>query len=125
MRSLLPTRGYVPRPTTAVLTLLILGSLFLPAPFVILAPGDPQNVLGSAIKISGTQTYPTTGKLSVTAVMITDPDGADWYLDENDKPIYSKTIRSQEMMDNEGIKILLIKSLLVLVAINFCPFISG
>jgi PDZ domain-containing protein len=57
-----------------LLTLLILGSLFLPAPFVILAPGDPQNVLGSAIKISGTQTYPTTGKLSVTSVMITDPD---------------------------------------------------
>ena len=74
MRSLLPTRGYVPRPTKAVLTLLILGSLFLPAPFVMLAPGDPQNVLGSAIKISGTDTYPTTGKLSVTAVMITDPD---------------------------------------------------
>jgi PDZ domain-containing protein len=74
MRSLLPTRGYVPTPTRAALTLLILGSLFLPAPFVILAPGDPQNVLGSAIKISGTDTYPTTGKLSVTAVMITDPD---------------------------------------------------
>ena len=74
MRSLLPTRGYVPKPTKAVLTLLILGSLFLPAPFVMLAPGDPQNVLGSAIKISGTDTYPTTGKLSVTAVMITDPD---------------------------------------------------
>ena len=74
MRSLLPTRGYVPTPTRAALTLLILGSLFLPAPFVMLAPGDPQNVLGSAIKISGTDTYPTTGKLSVTAVMITDPD---------------------------------------------------
>jgi PDZ domain-containing protein len=74
MRSLLPTRGYVPKPTRVLLTLLILGSLFLPAPFVILAPGDPQNVLGSAIKISGTQTYPTTGKLSVTSVMITDPD---------------------------------------------------
>jgi PDZ domain-containing protein len=74
MRSLLPTRGYVPKPTRVLLTLLILGSLFLPAPFVILAPGDPQNVLGPAIKISGTQTYPTTGKLSVTSVMITDPD---------------------------------------------------
>lgn len=61
-------------PTKVLLTLLILGSLFLPAPFVILAPGDPQNVLGSAIKISETQTFPTTGKLSVTAVMITDPD---------------------------------------------------
>jgi len=74
MRSLLPVRGYVPLPTKLVLILLLLGSLFLPAPYVILAPGDPQNVLGSAIKISGTNTYPTTGKLSVTAVMITDPD---------------------------------------------------
>ena len=39
-----------------------------------LSPGSPQNVLGSAIKISGTTVYPTTGKLSVTSVMVTDPD---------------------------------------------------
>lgn len=74
MRSLLYTRGQIPWPTKAFLTLLILASLFIPAPFVILAPGDPQNVLGSAIKISGTQTFPTSGKLSVTSVMVTDPD---------------------------------------------------
>jgi PDZ domain-containing protein len=54
--------------------LLILVALFIPSPFVILAPGTPQNVLGSAIKISGTKTYPTSGKLSVTSVMVTDPD---------------------------------------------------
>ena len=30
--------------------------------------------MGSAITISGTQVYPTTGKLSVTSVMVTDPD---------------------------------------------------
>jgi PDZ domain-containing protein len=74
MRSLLPTRGRVPTPTRLLLTLLILVALFIPSPFVILAPGTPQNVLGSAIKITGTQSYPTTGKLSVTSVMVTDPD---------------------------------------------------
>ena len=74
MRSLLPTRGQIPTPTRLFLTLLILAALFIPSPFVILAPGTPQNVLGEAIKISGTKTYPTTGKLSVTSVMVTDPD---------------------------------------------------
>ena len=74
MRSLLPTRGQIPTPTRLFLTLLIMVALFIPSPFVILAPGTPQNVLGEAIKISGTKTYPTTGKLSVTSVMVTDPD---------------------------------------------------
>ena len=74
MRSLLPTRGQIPTPTRLFLTLLILVALFIPSPFVILAPGTPQNVLGEAIKISGAKTYPTTGKLSVTSVMVTDPD---------------------------------------------------
>jgi PDZ domain-containing protein len=74
MRSLLPARGRIPTPTRLFLTFLILVALFIPSPFVILAPGTPQNVLGSAINISGTKTYPTTGKLSVTSVMVTDPD---------------------------------------------------
>lgn len=74
MRSLLPARGKIPSPTRVFLTLLILIALFIPSPFVILAPGKPQDVLGSAIKISGTTTHPTSGKLSVTSVMVTDPD---------------------------------------------------
>jgi len=74
MRSLIPSRGQIPTSTRLFLTLLILAALFIPSPFVILAPGTPQNVLGEAIKISGTKTYPTTGKLSVTSVMVTDPD---------------------------------------------------
>ena len=74
MRSLIPARGQIPTSTRLFLTLLILAALFIPSPFVILAPGTPQNVLGEAIKISGTKTYPTTGKLSVTSVMVTDPD---------------------------------------------------
>ena len=78
MRSLIPARGQIPTSTRLFLTLLILAALFIPSPFVILAPGTPQNVLGEAIKISGTKTYPTTGKLSVTSVMVTDPDS--WML---------------------------------------------
>ena len=74
MRSLLPVRGNLPGPSKIALALLILGAFFLPAPFVMLAPGTPQNILGEAIKISGTQIYPTSGKLSVTSVMVTDPD---------------------------------------------------
>ncbi|MDA3029745.1 MAG: PDZ domain-containing protein, partial [Actinomycetota bacterium] len=31
-------------------------------------------ILGSAITISGTKVYPTTGQLSVTSVLVTDPD---------------------------------------------------
>ena len=74
MRSLLPVRGNLPGPSKIALALLILGAFFLPAPFVMLSPGTPQNILGEAIKISGTQIYPTSGKLSVTSVMVTDPD---------------------------------------------------
>ena len=74
MRSLLPVRGNLPGPSKIALALLILGAFFLPAPFVMFAPGTPQNILGEAIKISGTQIYPTSGKLSVTSVMVTDPD---------------------------------------------------
>ena len=74
MRSLLPVKARLPRFTTLLLGLLILAAFFLPSPYVMLSPGSPQNVLGSAIKISGTTVYPTTGKLSVTSVMVTDPD---------------------------------------------------
>ena len=74
MRSLLPVRGNLPGASKIALALLILGAFFLPAPFVMLSPGTPQNILGQAIKISGTQIYPTSGKLSVTSVMVTDPD---------------------------------------------------
>lgn len=74
MRSLLPVRSQIPGPTKLLLAILIFAAFFIKSPYVILAPGDPQNILSSAIKISGTNIYPTTGKLSVTSVMVTDPD---------------------------------------------------
>jgi PDZ domain-containing protein len=39
-----------------------------------MSPGTPQNILGDAISITGAPTFPTTGKLSVTSVMVTNPD---------------------------------------------------
>jgi PDZ domain-containing protein len=39
-----------------------------------MSPGTPQNILGDAISISGAETFPTKGKLSVTSVMVTNPD---------------------------------------------------
>jgi len=74
MKSLLPIKPKLPTNTKIAVTALVLASLFLPSPFVILSPGNPQNILGSAITITGIKSYPTTGKLSVTSVMVTDPD---------------------------------------------------
>ena len=39
-------------------------ALLGPAPYVIITPGEPENVLAKTIQISGATTYPTTGKLS-------------------------------------------------------------
>ena len=74
MKSILPVKPKLPTPTKMAVLLLIVAAFFLPSPFVILSPGTPQNILGSAITINGAKTYPTTGKLSVTSVMVTDPD---------------------------------------------------
>ena len=74
MKSLLPIKPKLPTNTKIAVIVLVLASLFLPSPFVILSPGNPQNILGSAITITGAKSYPTTGKLSVTSVMVTDPD---------------------------------------------------
>ena len=74
MKSLLPVKPTLPTPSRLIFILLIFAAFFLPSPYVILSPGNPQNILGSAITISGTKVYPTTGKLSVTSVLVTDPD---------------------------------------------------
>lgn len=74
MKSLLPVPAKISGPTKLVVAALIFAAFFIKSPYVILSPGNPQNILGPAITISGTKIYPTTGKLSVTSVMVTDPD---------------------------------------------------
>jgi PDZ domain-containing protein len=74
MRSILPVNSKLPLTLRLTLILLVSAAFLINTPYVILAPGQPQNILGSAISISGTKVYPTDGKLSVTSVMVTDPD---------------------------------------------------
>lgn len=53
---------------------LLTVALLAPAPYVIITPGEPENVLEKTIKISGATTYPTSGKLSLTSVLVSNPD---------------------------------------------------
>ena len=54
--------------------MIVLVAFFVPTPYVLMSPGTPQNILGDAISITGAETFPTKGKLSVTSVMVTNPD---------------------------------------------------
>lgn len=63
----------------SLLTLLAGMLIVLPVPYARIAPGPATDTLGAVdgktlIEISGTQTYPVTGKLELTTVSITNPD---------------------------------------------------
>lgn len=74
MRQLSPFKVRVPRFSQLIFLLILLLAFFLPTPYVLMSPGTPQNILGNAISISGAKTFPVNGKLSVTSVMVTNPD---------------------------------------------------
>lgn len=74
MRRLFPSGNRLPKFSKHLFVLLVLVAFFIPTPYVLLSPGTPQNVLNSAITITGAQVFPTTGKMAVTSVMVTNPD---------------------------------------------------
>lgn len=74
MRRLFPSGNKLPRFSKYLFVFLVLVAFFIPTPYVLLSPGTPQNILNSAITITGAQVFPTTGKMSVTSVMVTNPD---------------------------------------------------
>ena len=74
MRRLFPSGNKLPRFSKYLFGFLVLVAFFIPTPYVLLSPGTPQNILNSAITITGAQVFPTTGKMSVTSVMVTNPD---------------------------------------------------
>ena len=74
MRRLFPSGNKLPRFSKYLFVFLVLVAFFIPTPYVILSPGTPQNILNSAITITGAQVFPTTGKMAVTSVMVTNPD---------------------------------------------------
>ena len=63
----------LPKPALFIVGLFIAASMLAPLPYVVLEPGGGQNVLGSVIKISDQKTYPATGKLLLTTVLVTSP----------------------------------------------------
>ena len=74
MRRLFPTGNKLPKFSKYLFTSLVLVAFFIPTPYVLLSPGTPQNILNSAITITGAEVFPTTGKMAVTSVMVTNPD---------------------------------------------------
>lgn len=74
MRRLFPSGNKLPRFSKYLFVSLVLVAFFIPTPYVLLSPGTPQNVLNSAITITGAQVFPTTGKMAVTSIMVTNPD---------------------------------------------------
>ncbi|MEJ7707883.1 MAG: PDZ domain-containing protein [Nocardioidaceae bacterium] len=62
-----------------VLVLLLAVAVFVPVPYVVMAPGLTENTIGDydgkpVIEISGAETYPTSGHLDLTTVSVTSPD---------------------------------------------------
>jgi len=74
LRHLSPFKVKLPLLSKVLFTIIVLVAFFVPTPYVLMSPGTPQNILGDAISISGAETFPTKGKLSVTSVMVTNPD---------------------------------------------------
>ena len=74
MRRLFSSGNKLPRFSKYLFAFLVLVAFFIPTPYVLLSPGTPQNILNSAITITGAQVFPTTGKMAVTSVMVTNPD---------------------------------------------------
>ena len=63
----------LPKPALLIVGLFLATSMLAPLPYVVLEPGGGQNVLGSVIQISDHKTYPATGKLLLTTVLVTSP----------------------------------------------------
>lgn len=61
------------------ITLLIICGLAAPLPYVLVEPGTPNDTLGKVkgkplLEITGTDTFPTNGKLNLTSIWVTSPD---------------------------------------------------
>ena len=74
MRHLSPFKIKLPLISKVIFAIIVLLAFFVPTPYVLMSPGTPQNILGDAISITGAESFPTKGKLSVTSVMVTNPD---------------------------------------------------
>ena len=71
-------RRVSPRHLFFVVLLLIAG-LLVPLPFVLVEPGTPDDTFGKikgkqVLEVVGRESFPTTGKLNLTSIWVTNPD---------------------------------------------------
>ena len=59
--------------TLTFLTIMAVGLLFLPIPYVILMPGETTNLLQKELRVSGEKAYAGKGTLSMVSVSATTP----------------------------------------------------
>lgn len=79
----------LPRVPILLALLLLIAALAFPLPYVIVEPGDPQNVLGKVekgskkrlIEINGVKTFPTTGELNLTSIYVSSPEAKIFGID--------------------------------------------
>jgi PDZ domain-containing protein len=79
----------LPRVPILLALLLLIAALVFPLPYVIVEPGDPQNVLGKVekgsdkrlIEITGVKTYSTKGKLNLTSIYVSSPESKMFGID--------------------------------------------
>jgi PDZ domain-containing protein len=79
----------LPRVPIFLMLILLIAALAFPLPYVIIEPGDPQNVLGKVekgskkrlIEITGVKTFPTAGKLNLTSIYVSSPEAKIFGID--------------------------------------------
>jgi PDZ domain-containing protein len=79
----------LPRVPIFLALLLLIAALVFPLPYVIVEPGDPQNVLGKVekgskkllIEMTGVKTFPTTGELNLTSIYVSSPEAKIFGID--------------------------------------------
>lgn len=64
----------LPRFVLIVLTIFTVLSLVAPLPFAIVLPGDAQNIFNKIITIKNQKTYPTTGRIDLMSIRVTNPN---------------------------------------------------
>ena len=63
----------LPAITLTFLTIMAVGLLFLPIPYVILMPGETTNLLQKELRVTGEKPYAGSGTLSMVSVSATTP----------------------------------------------------
>ena len=64
----------LPRFATAILGIFFTLALIAPLPFVIVMPGNAQNIFEKIITIKNQKSYPATGRLDLMSVRVTNPN---------------------------------------------------